>query len=192
MYITIVYILKILLFIFNGRIKVQGKEYLPDSNYILVAPHRSFIDPIPIALAGYPDVYIFMVKEELKQNPILNFLIKKLDFVPVNRQHPGPSSIKKPVRILKEGSKSFMLFPTGSRYSTDIKDGATTIGRMSKKPIVPCVYSGPLTIKDLLKRKKMKVGFGPPIPTVGVKGMDYKQAIIEAFNQIEKDLTATS
>lgn len=188
MYTFLVYALKFLLFIFNGPLHSYGKNHLPEENYVLVAPHRSFIDPIAIAIAGYPDQYIFMVKEELMDNNILAFLIKKLDFVPVNRKNPGPSAIKKPIRYLKAGEKSFMLFPTGSRYSTDMKDGATTIARMSKKSIVPCVYVGPLTLKDIFKRQKMKVGFGPAITLDKGKDYDYNQAMVQAFEDIEKQL----
>ena len=36
-----------------------------------------------------------------------------------------------------------MIFPTGSRYSADMKGGAILIAKLAKAPIVPAVYQGP-------------------------------------------------
>lgn len=192
MYTFIIYIVKFLLLIINGRIQVQGKEHLPEGNYILVAPHHSYIDPVPIAIAGFPDYYIFMVKEELTDNKFLAFLIDKLEFLPVNRENPGPSVIKEPVKLLKAGEKSFMLFPTGSRHSTDMKNGAVTIAKMSGKPIVPVVYHGPLNMKSLFKRQNMVVRYGEPIKVDRSKPKDemieYNQKIEQAFEDLENKI----
>lgn len=113
MYKFILYIIRFLLFIINGRIEVQNKHLIEEEdNYVLVAPHHSVIDPVPIAVGGFPDEYSFMVKEELMENKFFNWLFTQLNFVPVDRENPGPSVLRDPVRLLKEGKKSFMLFPT--------------------------------------------------------------------------------
>ena len=38
----------------NGKAKIYNKENIPDGNYIIVAPHRTWMDPVLIALAIYP------------------------------------------------------------------------------------------------------------------------------------------
>lgn len=163
-YTIFINIIRFLVFILNGRIKVVGIENVPqDENYLLVAPHRSWLDPIGIVPPLYPQVFSFMAKEELRESKMLNFIIDKLDVVTVNRDNPGPSALKKPVQILKKGEKNFFIFPSGSRYSEDLKDGAVTIARLSGKKILPAVYVGPLNFKDFLKRKRMAVAFGEPI-----------------------------
>lgn len=159
----IVNIIHGLLYLVNGPITVKGKHHLPtDSTYVLIAPHRSLLDPIFIVIAAKPRQFIVMAKKELFSIPIFGWFIRQLNAFPVDRQHPGPSAIKHPVQALKNTTKSFLIFPTGTRHSTDLKGGAITIARLSKKPIVPVYYDGPLTIKQLFKRQKPTVYFGEP------------------------------
>ena len=56
---------------------------------------------------------------------------------------------------IKENQKALVIFPTGTRYSNEMKGGAVMIARLAKAPIVPMVVSRPLTFKDIIKRKKM-------------------------------------
>lgn len=68
---------------------------------MLVAPHRTWMDPIFLALAVYPKKLGFMAKEELFKGKFANYFLRKLNAFPVNRKNPGPSVIKKPVTMLK-------------------------------------------------------------------------------------------
>ena len=126
------------------------------------------------------------------ENKFFNWLFTQLNFVPVDRENPGPSVLRDPVRLLKEGKKSFMLFPTGSRYSDDIKSGAVIIARLSRKNIVPVVYDGPKTVKDIFKRQKMIVRFGSPIQVDPKKDKElekkYNQDIREAFDHLQNEI----
>ncbi len=55
----------------NGNARYQNKEILPkNENYILVAPHRTWWDPLYLAVAARPKKFSFMAKEELFKNPI--------------------------------------------------------------------------------------------------------------------------
>lgn len=196
MYKFIVYGFRFIFFIINGRVEIQNKHLIEEEdNYVLVAPHRSLVDPFPIAIAGLPEEYSFMIKEELKENKFLNWLFNKLKFVAVDRENPGPSALKGPVRILKEGKKSFVLFPTGSRYSDDIKSGAVIIARLSRKNIVPVVYDGPLTFKDLFKRQKMIIRYGSPIKIDSKKDKEleekYNRDIRDAFDRLQVEIDAS-
>ncbi|SFH67354.1 lysophospholipid acyltransferase family protein [Pisciglobus halotolerans] len=157
-------IVRFLLFLLNGNHHYQNREKLPkDQNYIIVAPHRTWIDPVYLALAAQPRQFSFMAKKELFENPFLSWLIRHLNAFPVDRENPGPSAIKKPVKILKDGKLSLIIFPTGTRHSSELKGGAATIAKLSGVPIIPAVYQGPLTVKDLLKRKRVSVRFGDPL-----------------------------
>jgi len=185
-------IVRLLILTLNGRYKVQGKENLPiDDNYILIAPHRSWIDPVYLVLAASPKQFSFMAKKELFKNPLFKWLITKMNAFPVDRKNPGPSAIKTPVKILKETDLGLVIFPTGTRHSTELKGGAVTIAKMSKKPIVPVVYHGPYTFKDLLKRQKATVRFGEPFivePKIeGIKDITayYSEKIQDAFISLD-------
>ncbi len=52
------------------------------------------------------------------------------------------------------------MFPSGTRHSSELKGGVALIAKMGRVPIVPSVYQGPLTLKELFKRKKVTVRFG--------------------------------
>jgi len=56
-----------------------------------------------------------------------------------------------------------VIFPTGTRHSSELKGGAATIAKLSGVPIIPAVYQGPLTLTDLIKRKRVTVRFGDAI-----------------------------
>ncbi|EKU94265.1 1-acyl-sn-glycerol-3-phosphate acyltransferase [Alloiococcus otitis] len=184
-----------LLIIVNGRLEVIGKENLPDKDtYVLVAPHRTWLDPVFIAIATRPREFVIMAKEELFNVPIFGWIIKKIGAFPVNRDKPGPSVIKTPVKALKESDQALMIFPTGTRHSTELKGGATTIAKLSKKPVITAVYDGPRTIKDLLKRKKTRVIFGQGFEVQrrveGVSDLDqyYMDKMQASFDQLDQEL----
>lgn len=189
---NIVYGLIILL---NGRVRVHNKNNLPkDDTYVLIAPHRSWLDPVFIAIASRPREFVIMAKKELFKIPIFSWLIRKMGAFPVDRQKPGPSAIKTPVKAMKKSDKATLMFPSGTRYSDELKGGAITIAKLSKKPIVPAVYIGPYSLKDLLKRQQTHVIFGEPIPiSRKLDGVDdinahYNHKIQEAFDQLEAEL----
>jgi 1-acyl-sn-glycerol-3-phosphate acyltransferase len=115
------------------------------------------------ALAASPMEFMFMAKIELFKNPILRFILNHAHAFPVDREHPGPSVLKIPVKGLREGKLSLIVFPSGTRHSAELKSGALVIAKMARKPLVPVVYQGPLTFKDLLKRQPMEICFGDPI-----------------------------
>lgn len=158
------FIVRILAWLLNGNLKVENKEALPEGTYVLVGPHRTWWDPIFFALAASPRKFTFMAKEELFKNPILRFILTHANAFPVNRANPGPSAIKTPVKALRSKELSLIMFPTGSRYSSELKGGAVVIAKMARVPLVPAVYQGPLKFSDVLKRKKITIRFGEPIP----------------------------
>ena len=186
---------KLLVRIFNGKTSVIGKENLPtDEKYVLVAPHRTFLDPVYIGITAYPDTFAFMGKKELFEIPILRTIFRKMNGFPVDRENPGVSAVKIPVNYLKNDELNVVIFPTGSRHSSDIKGGAVTIARLSKRKIVPAVYSGPLTLKDLFLRKKAIVIFGEPFEVQRkIEGVDninqyYSDKIQENFDRLEESI----
>lgn len=193
-----VVVVRVVLFIINGNSDYQNKELLPkEQNYILVAPHRTWWDPLYMAVGASPKPFSFMAKEELFKNPILRFILVKCHAFPVKRDNPGPSVIKVPVKNLKSTDLSLIMFPSGTRHSEDLKGGMAVIAKMAKVPIVPSVYQGPLTLKDLFKRKKVTLRFGEPIdisdiPKMNKEGIaEVERRIQTAFDQLDKEVDPT-
>lgn len=178
----------------NGRPKIYNKENIPDGNYIVVAPHRTWMDPVLLALAIWPKKFSFMAKKELFNNPLANKFLRALNAFPVDRKNPGPSAIKKPVNMLRKTDLSTIIFPTGSRYSAKLKGGAVVIAKLANVPLVPAVYQGPLKFGQLFTRQKRQIAFGKPIYIDRKERLTPEnQAKIEekmqsAFNQLDKQI----
>ena len=182
-----------LIWTINGRIKYMHRDRLPvNDNYILVGPHRSWWDPVWYAVAAYPKHFIFMAKIELFKFPPLAWLIRAAGAFPVDRENVGPSVIKVPVRELKSGDRSLIMFPSGSRHSAELKSGTILIAKMSGKPIVPAVYQGPVKFSQLFKRNNTTINFGEPIVVDRKDKLDkenitkYTQMIQDAFDRLDQ------
>lgn len=183
----------VLIRIFNGKIEIIGKENLPkDEKFLLVAPHRTYLDPVFIAISAYPHEFAFMGKKELFDIPLFGKIIRKINAFPVNREKPGASAIKIPVNYLRNNELNVLIFPTGSRYSTKVKPGAIKIAQLSKRKVVPVVYTGPMTLKELLLRKKAIVHFGESFEVERkIKDLDninehYANFIEEKFDELDQ------
>lgn len=178
----------------NGRAKIYNRENLPEGNYIIVAPHRTWMDPVLIALAVWPKKFSFMAKKELFKNPLAGKFLRALNAYPVDRKNPGPSAIKTPVKFLRNGNLSTIIFPSGSRYSAKLKGGATLIAKLANVPLVPTVYQGPLSFGKLFTRKPRQIAFGKPIMIDRKKRLnDEYQAELEkqmqdAFDELDKQI----
>ena len=188
----------VVLFIVNGPFEIQNKEALPtNENYILVAPHRTWWDPLYMAVAARPKKFAFMAKEELFKNAFLRFILKNANAFSVNRAKPGPSAIKTPIKILKETDLSLIMFPSGTRHSTALKGGMAMIAKMAKVRVVPVVYQGPVTLKDLFKRKKVVIRFGEPIDVSDIKKLNaeglqlVEERVQGAFDNLDKAIDPT-
>ena len=157
-------LVKLILNIF-GSIKVYDKDKLPKSGgYIIACTHTGWVDILWLGVALLPKQIHYMAKKELFKTKFLNWLMNVLNAFPVDRDNPGPSTIKIPRKLLKE-DKIVGIFPSGTRTTEEapLKRGAVTIAAYGKSPIIPAAYVGPNNFKDLFKRQKPKLIFGDPI-----------------------------
>ncbi len=183
-------IVRFIVWVLNGHLHIHHKDRLPQGNYILVAPHRTWWEPLLFALGASPMEFMFMAKIELFKNSVLRFILDHAHAFPVDRNNPGPSALKIPVKGLREGKLSLIIFPSGTRHSA----GVLLISKMSKKPMVPVVYQGPLTFKGLLKRKPLEVNFGDPITIDRKTKLTHEneqilfQQLEDAWNKLDKEM----
>ena len=185
---------RILIRTINGKIDIQHQDRIPKGNYILIAPHRTWFDPVLLALAAWPQEFGFLAKKELYQNRLFKYILDHTHGIAVDRQHPGPSVIIKPVNILRKTDLSLIIFPSGTRHSQKLKSGAALIAKLAQVPLVPAVYQGPLTFKRLFSRKKIHIAFGRPIYVKANRRLnDRGQKIIEdqmtrSFKQLDDSI----
>lgn len=158
------YLVKLVLNLF-GSLKVYNKHKIPkEKGYVLACTHTGWVDILWLGVSLLPTKIHYMAKKELFKTKLLKWLMESLNAFPVDRENPGPSSIKHPRKLIKDG-EIVGIFPSGTRTTEEapLKRGAVTIATYAKSPIVPAAYVGPNNFKELFKRQKPKLIFGDPI-----------------------------
>ena len=144
---------------------VIGKENIPkDNKYVVTCTHESYNEVIMLGMALVPNEIHYMAKKELFNNKWFGQFLTSLNAFPVDRENPGPSTLKRPVNLLKE-NKTVGIFPTGHRTSAEgapLKRGASTIAMLGKAPILPAAYVGPKKLHGLITGHAL-IKFGEPI-----------------------------
>ncbi|WP_336635575.1 1-acyl-sn-glycerol-3-phosphate acyltransferase [Lysinibacillus fusiformis] len=188
MYKLVANLVKVILKLMGSKARVYGEENLPkEGGYIIACTHTGYVDILNLGVAMYPQEIHFMAKKQLFEMKGLGWLIEHLNAFPVDRDNPGPSVIKIPSQLLKEG-KVVGIFPSGTRNSegTDLKQGAITIAQLAKAQIVPAAYVGARNAGDVMKRGKGYLIYGEPFYVTG-KGKEGR----EQFTQhLESELIA--
>jgi len=131
----------------GSRITYGGEENIPDRGGAVIAiNHTSYVDFLPAALAvrRRHRRLRFMIKAEMQQVKVVNFLIKHTRTIPVDRG-AGADAYAVAVQWLREGelvgvypeatiSRSFEL--------KEFKTGAARMARQADVPIVPVIVWG--------------------------------------------------
>ncbi|MBN4934900.1 1-acyl-sn-glycerol-3-phosphate acyltransferase [Staphylococcus sp. EG-SA-6] len=144
---------------------VIGKENIPkDNKYVVTCTHESYNEVIMLGMALVPNEIHYMAKKELFNNKWFGQFLTSLNAFPVDRENPGPSTLKRPVNLLKE-NKTIGILPRGHRTSAEgapLKRGASTIAMLGKAPILPAAYVGPKKLHGLITGQAL-IKFGEPI-----------------------------
>ncbi|MFS0901559.1 lysophospholipid acyltransferase family protein [Priestia aryabhattai] len=174
----------------RGKLHVRNREYLPtDTGFVIACSHKGWVDVVALGTAVLPHQIHFMAKKELFNHILTSNVLKKLNAFPVDRNNPGPSSIKTPIKLAKQGH-IVGIFPSGTRTEKDVplKRGAVTIASMAKVPIVPAVYEGPTNLKELFSKDSIVISFGKPIYLA--EGKLTKDRLSDASNHLTASIRA--
>jgi len=139
------------------RIKVKGKNNLPDEGpVILMSNHISAYDP-PLLVAIFSRPVRFMAKKELFENPFMRFVLFLADAFPVDRSKNDITAVKKALSVLKD-QEVLGLFPEGTRRAEgelgNPKLGSVMLAIKSGAPIVP------IGIKNIKKEGRITINIG--------------------------------
>jgi 1-acyl-sn-glycerol-3-phosphate acyltransferase len=127
-------------------VKNKGAK-LPDSPFILIANHTSYLD-IFLMFAHFPDrPFLFLGKSEILGYPVLKTYFKKLN-IPVDRSSriKSAKSFLQAKKALEEGF-SLIIFPEGgipnlpAPKMAGFKDGAFRLAALVNVPIVPVAFT---------------------------------------------------
>lgn len=194
---------RVLRFIVNGiyhiyyDISFEGTENIPkDGGNIFASNHRSYQDPVFMALPTRVPMS-FMAKEELfKQNKAFTLLIKTFGAFPVSRGSGDTAVIDTSIEKLEKG-RNLAIFPEGTRSKDGKvgkgKTGVALIAAIAQTKVVPVGIN--FKGSKLKFRSKVVVRFGKPIvpAEIGVTATDarslrtIKNAIMENIVELVHD-----
>lgn len=175
---------------FGKQVITINKEKVPDEPYIVTCTHTGYVEVIMLALSLYPTEINYMAKKELFSKEWSNKFFHSVNAFPVDREKPGPSTLKIPVKLLNKG-KSVGIFPSGHRAEAGgapLKRGAATIAVLSNKPIVPAAFEGPNQVKSMFGfRQKSFIKFGDPIdPSTFSSDLKKSEKIAKVMELLEE------
>jgi 1-acyl-sn-glycerol-3-phosphate acyltransferase len=143
----------------------EGTENVPtDGSNIFASNHRSYGDPIFVALMTRVPIS-YMAKEELfKQNIFFTLLIKAWGAFPVTRGTGDTAVIDTSIEKLESG-RNLLLFPEGTRSKDGKvgkgKTGVALIAAVAQTQVIPVGIN--FEGEKLKFRKKVVVRYGKPI-----------------------------
>jgi 1-acyl-sn-glycerol-3-phosphate acyltransferase len=161
------------------KITYQNLENIPGTGGAVIAiNHTSYVDWLPAALAVYyrGRRIRYMIKAEMQQVTIVNFLIKHTKTIPVNRG-AGSEAYTEAVRLLRAGELVGLMPEATISRSFELKEfksGAARMALEASVPMVPLIVWGAQRIwtKDHPRnvgRKKIPVvaAAGKPLSPAG-------------------------
>ena len=168
---------RIMLALSGVTVHVEGLEKLqPDSGYVLVANHRSYMDT-PAVLAHIPLELRFFAKKGLFRIPLLGGHLRRAGHLPVVHEDPRASirTLGEGARLVRERGISLLLFPEGGRVPAELLEFKEGAAYLAIKAGVPAVPIGILGTREVLPIGSLHVRplpvtlrIGDPIPTAGL------------------------
>lgn len=149
--------------------RVQNRERLENlpEGLLIASNHVSFLDP-PFVGAAFREPLYYFARKTLFDHPAANFILTRVNAIPVNQEKPELSALKQVIALLKDGRK-VLIFPEGER-TLDGKlksEGEPGVGMIVSKagvPVLPVRLFGP---EKALPRGSKRIKRHPATLVVG-------------------------
>ncbi|MCJ7589801.1 MAG: 1-acyl-sn-glycerol-3-phosphate acyltransferase [Woeseiaceae bacterium] len=146
-----------MVFVLAGvRVTVLGMDHLPNDSCVVVANHASYIDGI-LLKAYLPARFGFVIKGEMRDIPVVHFLLRRSGSKFVERKESAGSS-RDARQLVKaaQGGESLGFFPEGTFVLQPgvgrFRLGAFMAAVKGGMPIVPIAISG---TRDMLPQGRL-------------------------------------
>lgn len=152
------------------RLGTRGSENIPALGPVILASnHVSFLDP-PLIGAFLPRKIHFLARKTLFDSPLLGWLIRQLQAVPVDRDGGGGAGLKAILDRL-DGGAGILLFPEGTRSPDgEVKTARAGIGMTvikSSAPVIPVRIFGAFEAwgrhQKFPRPHRIRIVFGRPL-----------------------------
>jgi 1-acyl-sn-glycerol-3-phosphate acyltransferase len=182
------------------RIKViiQGRDkVLPGQAYLFLSNHCGNFDG-PVLLHAIPRDIRGLIKKELMRIPILTWVFRTVQFVPIDRRDSiqARAGIDRGASLMRSGL-SFIAFPEGTRSRDgklkEFKKGAFIMALKAAVPIVPITILNTGSIQPpgsyRIHPATVEVFFHDPIPTEGMTMEDRNLLVSQTRAAIAQGLS---
>ncbi|MDX1918581.1 MAG: lysophospholipid acyltransferase family protein [Candidatus Caenarcaniphilales bacterium] len=187
-HLAIIYVLLHPYYHLSYRLRIEGHGNIPQSPFLIVSNHFSYSDPTLLSLTFRRPV-AYLAKQELFQEKLLGPIISYLGAVPVNREKPAPSTLKKLKQIVSEQGWSIGIFIEGTRNLTrgkitKLEAGAAFIAKITGGiSVVPVgIIGGEKKGDSLTVRVGEAIPFDPNL-TLDQMTLKYGRAIASLSEQ---------
>ncbi|MFI3115144.1 MAG: lysophospholipid acyltransferase family protein [Clostridia bacterium] len=168
------------------KIKVTGKENIPEGGCLICSNHPGANDPFFIMVAvGHKNIFSCMGKKELYENKLLGAILIAMGTFPVDRGNIDVKAIKNSIVAINEGKK-FVIFPEGTRsrnFDGKVKGGSAFIAIKTGCPILPVYIDNSPKLFG-----KVNITFGecikPPQKSEKVSNEEYSQFILDKIFEL--------
>ena len=168
------------------RFRAWGIHNLPSEGPILlVSNHQSFFDPIIVGLGSHRRQFCALARSGLFHNPVLGWLIRSLNAIPVEQGTSDTRAMRGCVNALKQG-QALLIFPEGSRTTTGrvarFEPGTMLLIKRARPTVVPVGPDGAFDVwprGHTLPKPPGRLGvmYGEPIAPETLLGMDSDAAL---------------
>ena len=146
-----------------SRVRVVGRENIPDGGYIAAANHRSNLDALFVALAIRRRIR-FMAKSELFDGR-WGSLLNRLGAFPVQRGVWDTESFETAATVLDRGWV-LCIFPEGGIHAAErvpAKSGVGHIAQLAGATVLPVYLDGTRSLYTPWRWPKVRVVIGVPL-----------------------------
>ncbi len=155
--------------LFFGFRILHRERVIQTGPVILAVNHQSFLDP-PLAGNAADRAIFFLAKKSLMDQPVLGWLLPKLNVIPVNLEGGDRSALKALIRVLSAGECA-LVFPEGTRTPDGslqpAEPGLGLVIAKTRAPVVPMRIFGAFDAWPIGGRirlfRKITVVVGEPI-----------------------------
>jgi 1-acyl-sn-glycerol-3-phosphate acyltransferase len=175
------------------RFRVEGVENVPlDGPGVVVAPHRSWLDPACVG-GACPRAVRFLIMERVWRLRWANWWFRGMQGVPVGRgSHASLGALREAIRALDAG-QLVGVFPEGRVLPPGrlgrMHAGAALLAVRVGAPVIPVVIDGSSRAwphgRSFPRPARVRVRFGEPIAPPAGRG---RQAVQDLIEQIEEVL----
>ena len=145
---------------------IHPERVIQEGAVILAMNHQSYLDP-PLAGIGCRRAIYFLARKTLFDQPLLGWILPKLNVIPIDQEGSDRSALKATIRVLRE-NHGVLVFPEGSRTEDgNLQPPQAGVGFVIAKTLAPVVPVRIFGAHEALPRGGGKLRFHPITIVVG-------------------------